>query len=317
MFESSSPTLRRLHHWLAPIVAGGTVTVARFQQVCGVTSDFTNSHTPPSPDGSPSHSPIRTIRFPLLYYFFMTAAAAGNELFYIVALPSLFWLVNVDLARRMIITWGIIYYVGQSAKDLLKLPRPQSPPVTRLESHYETEYGFPSTHAMVSFTLPLYALFCLERIGIEPNWTIGFICCFLWCASITLSRLYVGVHSPCDLVGGLLLGLLVLGIGLTIGEPVDAFLISHPLAPAVAILVSIFTIWSYPSPAAWTNAYGDTALIIAVVAGVCCGQCVYFNREPALSYHIQGETFTQQFQSACGIFILIVLRLVIGCGQYQ
>jgi len=52
-------------------------------------------------------------------------------------------------------------YVGQVLKDLLKLPRPLSPPVVKLEGRLNAEYGLPSTHAMaataISFTLLLSA----------------------------------------------------------------------------------------------------------------------------------------------------------------
>ena len=52
-------------------------------------------------------------------------------------------------------------YIGQVLKDVLKLPRPLSPPVVKLESRVEAEYGLPSTHAIAAtsifFTLLLSA----------------------------------------------------------------------------------------------------------------------------------------------------------------
>lgn len=55
----------------------------------------------------------------------------------------------------------LVMYVGQVMKDLLKLPRPPSPPVVKLETRVDAEYGLPSTHAMaataISFTLLLSA----------------------------------------------------------------------------------------------------------------------------------------------------------------
>lgn len=48
-------------------------------------------------------------------------------------------------------------YIGQVAKDILKWPRPFTPPVVKLEKRVIAEYGMPSTHAMaataISFTL--------------------------------------------------------------------------------------------------------------------------------------------------------------------
>lgn len=55
----------------------------------------------------------------------------------------------------------LVMYVGQVMKDLLKLPRPPSPPVVKLETRVNAEYGLPSTHAMaataISFTVLLSA----------------------------------------------------------------------------------------------------------------------------------------------------------------
>lgn len=51
----------------------------------------------------------------------------------------------------------LVMYIGQVAKDILKWPRPSSPPVVKLEKRVVAEYGMPSTHAMaataISFTL--------------------------------------------------------------------------------------------------------------------------------------------------------------------
>ena len=189
----------------------------------------------------------------LAYIYFQTAAAAGNELFYIIFLPLLFWCVNVDLARRLSLLWGCVYASGQSVKDLLELPRPPSPPVARLESHYETEYGFPSTHAMIALVLPWYALVVWAQLGYDTNWTLGVVAATVWTVSITLSRLYVGVHSVCDLVGGLALGGLVLAFGWAFGASIDEFVIHSLASPPAALLVSYSVIYLYPAPASWVS----------------------------------------------------------------
>lgn len=44
----------------------------------------------------------------------------------------------------------IVMYIGQVFKDILKWPRPLSPPVVKLEMRTNAEYGMPSTHAMAA-----------------------------------------------------------------------------------------------------------------------------------------------------------------------
>ena len=48
--------------------------------------------------------------------------------------------------------------LGQALKDLLKVPRPQCPPVVRLDNKWVLEYGLPSTHAMVAMSVPFSIL---------------------------------------------------------------------------------------------------------------------------------------------------------------
>lgn len=66
----------------------------------------------------------------------------------------------------------LVMYVGQVMKDLLKLPRPFSPPVVKLEMRVDAEYGLPSTHAMaataISFTLLLSATSRIQ-VSIQGN----------------------------------------------------------------------------------------------------------------------------------------------------
>ncbi|CAJ0950646.1 unnamed protein product [Ranitomeya imitator] len=60
------------------------------------------------------------------------------------------------------IAGSIVMYIGQASKDLLKWPRPSCPPVVKLETRVEAEYGMPSTHAIaataISFTFLLAAM---------------------------------------------------------------------------------------------------------------------------------------------------------------
>lgn len=63
--------------------------------------------------------------------------------------------------KQMGVLPQVVMYLGQVMKDVLKLPRPPSPPVVKLETRVDAEYGLPSTHAMaataISFTLLLSA----------------------------------------------------------------------------------------------------------------------------------------------------------------
>jgi len=107
---------------------------------------------------------------PLLDIYFRLATELGYEPFYITFLPCMFWNFDVYVARHVVILWCISMYVGQACKAVFKWKRPTSPPVFRLEDNpkLEAEYGFPSTHAIVSTVIPFYYLYsCVFRYEVR------------------------------------------------------------------------------------------------------------------------------------------------------
>lgn len=163
-------------------------TVAKFQRLCGIVRSnksaeqhadersvgnnctFVNEDMngyPPTKIRTPLHT-IRhhsvnyevTNRF--LYYLFHFGANLGNEIFYMTFFPFWFWNIDGWVGRQLCTFWCIFMYVGQATKDIVKLPRPASPPVVQLEKRYILEYGMPSTHAMVGAGIP-FAIFFLTK----------------------------------------------------------------------------------------------------------------------------------------------------------
>lgn len=103
--------------------------------------------------GAVGHQFVIANRF--LYYAFTLGTELGNELFYISFFPFLTWNVDPYVARRLIALWVWVMYLGQCTKDLVRWPRPASPPVVKLEVFYDSEYSMPSTHAMSGTAVPL------------------------------------------------------------------------------------------------------------------------------------------------------------------
>ena len=89
-------------------------------------------------------------------------------------------------------------------KNIVQRPRPcHDPALSGLVHLFRAEcgglYGFVSSHATNSFDVALLSL-----LFIKKRWfTISIL---IWASVISYSRVYLGVHYPCDVVCGAILG---------------------------------------------------------------------------------------------------------------
>ncbi len=104
--------------------------------------------------------------------------------------------------RRATLSIGVAYAVNQAIKLAVRRPRPQLADLPPL-MHTPTQLSFPSAHAATS-AAAVHAFWHLLPWFPLRGAAVG----------MTLSRLYLGVHYPSDIVAGVLLGAM---IGTTLG----------------------------------------------------------------------------------------------------
>ena len=125
------------------------------------------------------------------------------------------WLQKVPACVVMIVVIGLAvgaadFIASGILKDLVARPRPTRVPelegVLHLVNEYRSgQYGFVSSHA--ANTIAVALLFSL----IWRN-KIATVSLMLWVAANCYSRMYLGVHYPTDVLGGLIVGSLVGGV---------------------------------------------------------------------------------------------------------
>jgi len=254
------------------------------------------------------------------HIFFSLASNLGNEVFYCAFFPFWFWNVDTYVARRVIMLWALNMYIGQALKDIIRWPRPASPPVLRLEDRYALEYGMPSTHAMVGVAIPFGLLVTsLHRYNLIL-W-LSITIAVLWTSSICASRLYLGMHSVLDVIVGILLTIFIMILFLPMADHVDWFCVTNPLSPVVVTCGTLFAAVMYPSLDRWSTARGDTTTVIGTNAGVMVGSWLnyYFGYlKPAVegppyviiypSFHDIGLSL---LRTCIGILILLATRAIV------
>lgn len=269
------------------------------------------SHSAGNSPGSSPEPPdvIECECIALVDVYFRIATELGYEPFYITFFPILFWNIDSYLARHAVLLWCFSMYIGQASKALVKWKRPDSPPAIRLEqnSNLETEYGFPSTHTIVSTTVPFYCLYsCFNRY--EFPFALGLMIAVIWWMSVCISRLYLGVHTVLDILGGIAISLFVLAIAIPCTNLMDDFIFNSFMAAPTGILIVIVLLYIYPvEPQHWSMDRGDTAAILGSGLGVYLASVVQGPSPDDLAhgpFHFTVPTLA--------VFGLGVVRFIVG-----
>ena len=141
---------------------------------------------------------IQGLGNPFLDTLFKAITNTGSEPAYIFIASLVFWCYNKKTGIRIMYVILFSAFAAILAKNLFGMPRPPE----YLHKIKENELGFPSGHALISAGFWGY-------IGARTKniWLIiaGVISVF----SISLSRVYLGVHYIGDVIGGIIFGLLI------------------------------------------------------------------------------------------------------------
>ncbi len=154
---------------------------------------------------------LETIRTAAGTTFFSFITLFGEELVMIAVLCLLYWCVDKRLGYRIGFSYFLSGLCVQTLKITFKIPRPWvldatlKPVSSALET--ATGYSFPSGH-----TQSATALF--GTLGLNKGQPVKKICCFILIGLVALSRMYLGVHTPKDvLVSFFVSGSLVIAAG--------------------------------------------------------------------------------------------------------
>ncbi|HEX2223576.1 MAG TPA: phosphatase PAP2 family protein [Thermoanaerobaculia bacterium] len=142
---------------------------------------------------------------PDAYPWFLVLTYFGSSAVLWGLIGILYWLVSPRLGRRLAVVVGLGFVVNQILKDVIETPRPYDlDPVlaTRFAQSTGGGGGFPSGHTQNAATFwPALAVYFGRR------WIWGVSLALI--VAVAASRLYLGVHSPVDVIGGTVIGLLL------------------------------------------------------------------------------------------------------------
>lgn len=144
---------------------------------------------------------IQSFSNPFLDNLFQAITMMGEEYFFVIALTLIYWCVDKKFGYKL--GFAILGSTALNAgiKEVFKVPRPIGEPGIRsLRVQTATGYSFPSGHTQGASTFWISLMLHVKKRFL---YILGIVLILL----VGISRLYLGVHRPVDVICGLLLAL--------------------------------------------------------------------------------------------------------------
>ncbi|WP_455716701.1 phosphatase PAP2 family protein [Anaerosporobacter sp.] len=140
---------------------------------------------------------LESIRTPLLDQLFLLLTFFGEEVLVLAIICFLYWCYNKRLAYRICFTFFTSGLLVQTLKITFRVPRPwiKDPSFQAVEKAVTTAtgYSFPSGHTQCATSL-------YSTLAWNTKKNLSRIICFTIIFSVMLSRMYLGVHTPIDVL---------------------------------------------------------------------------------------------------------------------
>ncbi|MCD8508493.1 MAG: phosphatase PAP2 family protein [Bacillus sp. (in: Bacteria)] len=170
----------------------------------------------------------------------------GDETFYFIIIPFVYWCVSKAFGIRLLYVFLISVYINAWLKTLFAVTRPVGVEGLNISALYveSAEVGtrfphdsFPSGHAQGSATLWGFIAYRLNRPRV-------WIVLGILVALIALARLYTGVHWPSDIIAGVAIAAAIITVYHFVEKKITALPEKGKIALAVLvplIMVLLFT----------------------------------------------------------------------------
>ena len=153
---------------------------------------------------------LESIRNPVLDFFFSLITYCGDEIIFMAVGMIVFWCFSKNEGYYLLCVGFLGTVINQFLKMVFRVPRPwvKDPSFTIVESAKEAAsgYSFPSGHTQSSVGL----------FGGVARWNknkILRIAMIAMCVIVPLSRMYLGVHTPADVLVSVCVALILIFVG--------------------------------------------------------------------------------------------------------
>lgn len=166
--------------------------------------------------------------------FFAVFTYMGEQDFYLLFLPLLFWSVDRATGVRLLFLYLLSGVLNVDLKAIFEAPRPDDlDPAALLKAYTDpTGSGMPSGHAQLAVTVWGGLAVLAKRRWV---WVVAALLALL----IGFSRVYLGAHFPDQVVAGWAVGLLVVSAFAMLYMPLDRWMEALPISGQVGLAVGL------------------------------------------------------------------------------
>lgn len=176
-------------------------------------------------------------------------------------MPLIYWCFDRASGARLLILFLISAYLNTIAKVLLDQPRPfqYDPRVKPLVP--ASGGGLPSGHTQGAVVVWGYL-----AARVRQAWMWG-LAGFLM-IGIPMSRLYLGVHFPTDLIGGYILGAVLLVVYLRFASKAEAWLVQKGIVWQLIVATFLPIVFILISLAGAVNSLNAAGILLGFAPGI-------------------------------------------------
>lgn len=251
---------------------------------------------------------FESIRMPGLNEFMLAVTELGGELAFLVAALIVFWCVDKRQGYYVLAVGFFGTLANQFLKITCRIPRPwvRDPNFTILEEAREaaTGYSFPSGHSSNAV-----GTFGAIASTTKNKWVRGV--CIAVAVLVPVSRMYVGVHTPADvLVGsGMALALVFLMKPIVFGN--DGKNIPAMLAVGVVLSVAYIayvSLFPFPEDVDAANLESAVKNGYTMLGSLLGMLVVYYADEKKLHFPVKAVWWAQILKVAVGLVLALAVK---------
>lgn len=200
---------------------------------------------------------LQSVHGPVLDTVFRAITFLGNEEFYLVVLPMVYWCIDTRTGARLFLVFVPSSFLNALLKGVFCQPRPfvLDPSVQLAEAE---GYCLPSGHSQGAVVLWGTLAATLRKRWL---WALAAVLSLM----IGFSRVYLGVHFPHSVLVGWAIGAVIVALYVLLDRPVSDWLSRAQIGVqlALAIAVPLVLVLLVPTP--------DSAVSLGALMGAAVG----------------------------------------------